>query len=88
MDTLGILEAHFRVLARLVDTLRFAVEDDLLELGGVNALTSLDADSTFICQLVLKHTLLARDLSSIVSVLLQLLDQPLDDFDECFAIAP
>ena len=70
MDALGILEAHFRVLARLVDTLRFAVEDDLLELGGVNALTSLDANSSFISQLVLKHTLLARDLSSIVSVLL------------------
>ena len=37
MDALRVLEAHLRVLVRLINTFGFAIKDDLLEFGGVNS---------------------------------------------------
>ena len=81
MHPLGILETHLCVLVRLVDTLWLAIENDLLELGGVYSLNGL-CHCAFVLKTELEDTLLARDYSSVVSVFLQLRQEPLDDFDE------
>ena len=72
MDTLRVLEAHFCVLVSLVDTLWLAIEDDLFEFGGVDSVL-IRRNGSFVGEFELKDTLLACDLTSVVSVLLQLL---------------
>ena len=63
MDTLRILQAHLRVLIRLVDSLRLAIEDDLLELGWVHAclVSLLASHNSLVGELVLENTLTASN---------------------------
>ena len=86
MDTLRILEAHISILISLERALWLTIEYNLLEFGGIDTVLCL-LRCSFIGKSVLKYTLFAIDLTSLISVLLQLLQEPLDDFDEGFVIA-
>ena len=86
MDTLRILEAHISILISLERALWLTIEYNLLEFGGIDTVLGL-LRCSFIGKSVLKYTLFAIDLTSLISVLLQFLQEPLDDFDEGFVIA-
>ena len=80
MNALWVLEAHLGILIGLEYTLWLTIENNLLQFGGINAI--LAHTGSLIGQLVLEHTLLARNLAPVVSVLLQFYQEPLDDFDK------
>ena len=84
MHSLRVLEAHLRVLVGLEHALGLSIEDDLLKLGRVNfGLVSLHLrEDGLIRKLVLEYTLASSDCTSVVTVLLQLLKQPLDHLDK------
>ena len=84
MHSLRVLEAHLRVLVGLEHSFRLSIEDDLLELGWVNfGLVGLHlCEDGLICKLVLEYTLASSDCTSVVTILLQLLEQPLDHLDK------
>ena len=82
MDPLWILEADRGILASLEDTLRLSVEDDLLKLRWVNSQGGFLRRQCLVLDPVLEDTLLAGDSTTVVSVLLQLRQEPLKHLNE------
>ena len=86
VDSLWVLQSHVCILVSLVHSLGLAIEDDLFDLGGVNLLRVL-AHLVLVGKSILKHALFASDLTSVVSVLLEFDQQPLDHADQSTVIA-
>ena len=83
MYAFGVLQSHILILIRLVDPLGLSIVDNLLYFCGVDLLALLVTNNRiFVGQAELKHTLLACNLATIVPVLLELDEEPLDDLDE------
>ena len=77
---LRVLQAHLRVLVSLENALWLSIEDNLLELGWVDLVLASGGtgDNGLVGKAELKKTLTARDLTTLITVLLELNNEPLD----------
>jgi len=86
VHALRVFQVQPRILVGLVDSFGLAVKDDLLQLCRIH-LDGWPCRGSFVRQAVLQRALAPRDLASLVPALLQLLQQPLNDFDQGLVVA-